>query len=519
MVFMFLNEVSFSVPRSARPVEIPLLISTNSPASIPAQLAEQLRSHILQGVLAPGDFLPSSRSLAQRLGVARGSVVAAFEQLSAEGYVESSKAGTRVLKNLELQKISTTPRQSSHFVDAEPRLSGPTSPAAGGLTGGALAGVRFNLNPGAPDTSLLTSAAWRSAWRRAAAEPGVSFPAAGSEVLRRELAEHLRIMRHVVRAPEQVLVTSGARDGFRLVLSALRAQMVGRGVRRPLRVAVENPGYPSLYRIPAAFGHEILPVDVDGQGLVPAALPVGEGRPDVVLVAPSHQYPLGASMPLARRVELLAWAQQNSAFIVEDDYDSELRYTGEPLPALAALDAPGELARVITLGSFAKTLAPGLGAGFLLAPDPLLEDLKGLRADLGSPVSALVQVALADFLASGGARRHISRMRRVYGQRRESLLEGLEGLPSSVEVVPMDGGLHVVLRFLGSAASAEVEREVADVAAQRGLALGCLGDYWAHSSGSQRGRDCGLILGFGAENERVLGQGLVVLRQVLGQVL
>ncbi|MEX3610705.1 PLP-dependent aminotransferase family protein [Rothia sp. LK2588] len=505
------------MPRYSNAANLPLNIVPHAGASLPAQIAEQVRDLIVAGTLAPGDPLPSTRALATELGVSRGTVVAAFEQLSAEGYLAPTKGGTRVTENLKLQKM---PGRTSGQAQRADRMEHPRPEA-------------INMQPGHPDTSLLTSAVWRAAWRTAAASPGTQHPPQGSARLQEQLAEHLRIMRHVVREPQQVLITAGARDGFRLVLTALRQQRRN----RPLRVAVENPGYPSLHRIPATFGHEILPIAVDDNGLNPARLPQRQA-PDVVLVAPSHQYPLGASMPVARRLELIEWARANDAYIVEDDYDSELRYTGEPLPALAALD-DAATGRVITLGSFTKTLTPGLGLGYLLAPDATREALVDLRRDLGTPVSSIVQDAMADFLADGGARRHIARMRRVYGRRREALLHMLEHVPQWVQVLPMDGGLHLVLRFTCEQSTPQVEAQIVERLAQRGVAVARLGEYWSgpvsaperpvHTPpGRERNRaqqnptdpherrDIGLIVGFGGVSEHVLARGAEALTSVLG---
>ena len=504
------------MPRYSNAANLPLNIVPHSGASLPAQIAEQVRGLIVAGTLAPGDPLPSTRALAADLGVSRGTVVAAFEQLSAEGYLAPTKGGTRVTENLKLQKSSG---RLSGQVQRAGRLEHPHPEA-------------INLQPGHPDTSLLTSAAWRAAWRAAAASPGTQHPPQGFARLQEELAEHLRIMRHVVREPQEVLITAGARDGFRLVLTALRQQRRN----RPLRVAVENPGYPSLHRIPATFGHEIFPIAVDEDGLNPARLPQRE-FPDIVLVAPSHQYPLGASMPVARRLELIEWAQDHDAYIVEDDYDSELRYTGEPLPALAALD-DATAGRVITLGSFTKTLTPGLGLGYLLAPETTRETLVELRRDLGTPVSAIVQDAMADFLAGGGARRHIARMRRVYGRRREALLRMLEHAPQWVQVLPMDGGLHLVLRFTGQQATPQMEALIAERLAHRGVAVARLGEYWSgtvlepmllaegrkdddheqaqqHPAEPYARRDIGLVVGFGGVSEHALKRGVDTLLEVL----
>lgn len=496
--------------RHSTPSELPLHIDKSATASIPSQLAEQIRTFILNSTLAPGDVLPSTRALAERLGISRGSVVAAYEQLTGEGYISAGRGGTQVNENLPPLPSNQQPLAPSSTAPSPRHDVAPPSP---GRVQPMPLPVRqmINMQPGTPDTTHLTSAAWRAAWRIAAAEPGITYPAMGSPELQKELAEHLRLMRSVVRDPESILVTTGARDGLRLVLSALRREIR----HRPLRIAVENPGYPSLHKIPAAINHSVLPVAVDEHGLNPANLPTGVDSPDLVLVAPSHQYPLGASMPIARRLELLAWAAENNAYIVEDDYDSELRYTGNPLPALASLArSTGEHHdRVITLGSFTKTLTPGLGLGYLIAPKYLTHVLEQLRAELGSPVSAIVQKAMTEFLRDGGARRHIARMRRVYKARRATLLEAFEQgqLPEWVRVLPMDGGLHVVLEFGGAHATEATERTVVEIVEESGVLVSALGDYWAHSGMQQQHRAYGVVIGFGGAKDQWLEQGIRLL--------
>nr|WP_237218615.1 PLP-dependent aminotransferase family protein [Rothia nasimurium] len=495
-------------------------------------MAEQIRALVLGGFLVAGDPLPSTRALAERLNVSRGTVVFAYEQLVGEGYLTSGRGGTRIAAHLTLGAAGVSRPTISvgevgylrpAAVGGEAGLASACLPASNtGLVRPTTPEV-IDLRPGSPDTSLVASSTWRAAWRQAAANPGTAHPPAGSYELRVQLAEHLRLMRSVLRGPDDLLVTAGARDGFRLILTALRRRVRN----RPLRIAVENPGYPSLHRIPLAFGHEILPIEVDGQGLNPAHLPTGPNRPDLVLIAPSHQYPLGASMPLARRLELLAWARTHDALLVEDDYDSELRYVGDPLPALASLDRPplpgGAEAhparwasdRVVTLGSFAKMLAPGLNLGYVVAPRHLQADLLELRADLGNPVSSVVQDAMAAFLAAGGVRRHTARMRRVYRGRREQVLTALQGLDGA-RVLPMDGGLHTVLHLPGidSARGRGIEGELVEAARLEGVLVAPLGDYW--SARAEAGEALyGLVLGFGAVSDRKLALGLESLRQVL----
>lgn len=539
--------------RSSTPTELPLQIHKNSPISLPSQLAEQIRGLILSQTLTPGDSLPATRTLSARLGISRGSVVAAYEQLAGEGYVSTGRSGTKVSADLRELDAAPRPVLVPRQALAPGSDSGPRTPAASPASmqtqrtrtqatrtpapdevprrAGRATPMKLptrniiDLRPGTPDTSTIATAPWRAAWRKAAADPSKTYPAMGSPALQQQLAEHLRLMRSVVREPETIMVTAGARDAFRLVLSTLRRERRN----RPLRVAVENPGYPSLHKIPATFGHEILPIAVDENGLNPAGLPTRH-KPDLVLVAPSHQYPLGASMPVARRLELLTWAAENDAYIVEDDYDSELRYVGEPLPALAALARPAQnnrtshigqieraddLDRVITLGSFAKTLTPGLGLGYMLAPAQLTPALAGLRADLGSPVSAMVQDAMSEFMLDGGVRRHIARMRRVYKARRNVLLAALEreNLRAWVQVLPMDGGLHVVLEFSPDFANENTEQLVVEKAEQAGVRVAALGDYWAHSGTAENERAFGIVVGFGGVSERALERGAHLVAQ------
>lgn len=492
--------------------QLSVSLDRSAPSSLPSQLVEQIRGLIASGHLTPGDPLPSTRSLAERLNVSRGTVVFAYEQLVGEGYIVSSRGGTQVAAGANFARLP----QDQGLPGSNP-LRGRPEPAPSPSDQGVI-----DLRPGQPDTSLVATASWRAAWRAAAAQPGLTYPAAGSLELRYQLVEHLRMMRSVLREPDDLLVTAGARDGFRLVLTLLRRRVRN----RPLRIAVEEPGFPSLHRIPLAFGHEILPMPVDSQGLNPAHLPSGEGRPDLVLVAPSHQYPLGASLPLARRLELLAWAQDSGAFIVEDDYDSELRYVGDPLPALASLDRPSGRPgleahpanwsndRVITLGSFAKMLAPGLNLGFVLLPRHLRSAALELREDTGNPVSSISQQAMTHFLAAGGLRRHTARMRRVYRARRQLLLEELTGV-RGIRVLPMDGGLHAVLEL--TRGSASLERDLLARSRQAGLLLAPLGAYWSTRGQGQVGAGpmYGLVLGFGGVSDRQLLQGLALLKEVL----
>jgi GntR family transcriptional regulator/MocR family aminotransferase len=460
--------------RTAGDVTLALVIDRTDPRPLPRQLADELRTAIGSGLVIAGEPVPASRALAQRLGVSRGTVVAAYDQLLAEGYL-LGRVGHGTVVNPALREV--------HPPSTSRGPAEQTAPTRARVV---------DLRPGQPWTADVVNAGWRAAWRRAAARPLAPLPVAGLPELRTEIADHLRRMRGVRRAADHVLVTAGARDGLGLLLA-----MLGTG----RTVGVEDPGYPSLRRVPPRLGSTVMPLPTDDAGLVCDDLPTGSDAPHVVVVTPSHQYPLGGSLPVARRQALLDWARSEHVVIVEDDYDSELRYTSAPLPALAALDDPDD-GCVVTLGTFAKTLGPGLGVGFLLAPDRLVDELRRTRSDLGQPVSQVAQWAMADYLASGELRRHTQRMRREYRRRRALVLQLLGDLPEA-RVKAMDGGLHAVLE------SEIPESKLISRIRQGGVVVAGLADYWSRPSPGAGG----IVLGYGGVPIDELRTGLVAIAE------
>lgn len=478
-------------------VDLPIHLDRHEGRAIPVQIADGVRDLVDSGVLRPGERIPATRPLAARWGIARGSVVAGIEQLIAEGYLTAVPgSGTIVNPDLGL---------------AHPATATPKRPRRGGRPAAPEVRPRVDLTPGRPGLATEADPRWRAAWRGAAAVlASAAPPPAGLRALREELAAHLRQMRGVVAEADDLVVTTGARDGLGLVLELLRVR------RRGLTVAVEDPGYPSLRRVPQRLGARLVEVPVDHEGIEVRALRRLRRVPDVVIVTPSHQYPLGASMSAARRHDLLAWARETDALIVEDDYDSELRYVGAPLPALAALDrqvnAAGEY--VLTLGSFSRTVSGDLGAGFLYLPRRLVTEVVALRADLGGLPSGVLQRALAHYLASGGLRRRIEAMRRDHRRRRAQLARVLTDLKRA-RAIGMDGGLHAVVELEPSPRRTPEsrEREIIETAAQKGIRVVALSRYWAHARPTMR---YGVVLGhppLGPEGEEVL----VVLRTIINQ--
>lgn len=496
-----------SARREAR--EFPVSLDRSANVPLPVQLAAALREVIDAGTLRPGEQVPATRELARRIGVARGVVVAAYEQLIAEGYLIAQHGrGTEV--HPELATASSFDTGARRGGDAGTTGAAGSSDGSDGTVDDALDQTQplGPLAPGAPIPSAIDSPAWRSAWRDAASRAHLVAPALGERGLREEIADHLRRMRSTQRQAGDVIVTAGTRDGLGLLLTALGTTR-GRG----LVVGVEDPGLPSLRGVAARHGAQIVALPTDAEGLDTSRLP--ESLLDVVIVTPSHQYPLGGSLPLVRRRELIAWAHKNGVIVVEDDFDSELRYIGSPLPALAALDDPVD-GVVVLLGTFSRTITPALSAGYLLAPRSIRAFVEPVRRELGGPVSSVVQVALARYLASGELRRHTVRLLRRYAERRDLVSERLAGI-AGVRVRPMDGGLHSVIEFTngGGVGSSEWlrtrEAEVVERANAFGLGVAPLGGYWQrHGAGVS-----GLVIGMGGSDDAQFDAALLALAKLL----
>lgn len=419
-----------------------LVLDHHAGAPLYRQLYQALRQAILAGRITPGTRLPSSRELAVELGVSRNTIVNAFEQLLAEGYVEGKiGAGTYVARTLpdELSQVRVgarkrmAPSQDGRAISkrAQRLLALPTLPAARQSEPRA-------FRPGVPALDAFPFDLWRQLltkhWQHPPRDLLSYNHSAGYQPLRAAIAAYLGAARAVQCTPEQVIVVSGGQQGL---------DLVARLLLDPGDAAwIEEPGYPGARGAFLAAGASLLPVPVDKEGLDLAA---GEaGRPDarLVYVSPSHQYPLGITMSLTRRLALLAWAQRAGAWIIEDDYDSEYRYAGRPLASLQGLD---NAHRVIYLGTFSKVLFPALRLGYLVVPPDLVDAFIALRAlvDRYSPV--LEQAVLADFMTEGHFARHIRRMRILYAERQVYLLEAARHkLSGLLEIEAAEAGMHLL---------------------------------------------------------------------------
>jgi GntR family transcriptional regulator/MocR family aminotransferase len=403
-------------------------------------LERALRDAVQTGRLHPGARLPSSRVLAEDLGVARNTVADAYNQLTAEGWLTARQgSGTRV-------------------------ASRPAAPAAKVATRAAPAAARarYDLRPGVPDLSAFPRPAWLAAARRAlGAAPAAAFgypDAAGAGELRQALAGYLSRARGLRVTADRIVICAGFVHGLTLLCQLLRA----RGART---LAVEGVSQPEYRDIAAAAGLRVRPLPVDAGGAATGRL----GRADAVLLTPAHQYPLGVALTARRRTQAVEWALASGGLIIEDDYDGEYRYDRQPLGAMQAL-APEH---VVYAGTASKTLAPGLRLGWLVLPAQLAGPAAAASVLAGPPVSALEQLTLAEFIGSGGYDRHVRRSRLVYRRRRDQLITTIGRQVPGAELTGISAGLHALLHL----PAGHTEDQVSAIAARRGLAVGGLAGY------------------------------------------
>lgn len=461
------------------------------------RLVEQLRGALLAGQVAAGEPLPSTRALATAAGVSRGTVVAAYEELAGEGYVTVVPgSGTFVAEDMPAAATPTT------------RLGSPVSP--GGRrprtrprTRATSGDDAVDLSPGSPAAGWVGTREWTASWRRAVKQDLPRRPPApnGEPAFRAAVADHLRSARGVHCDPDDILVTSGTRDGLGLLAHALRtADPAGP------RIATENPGHAASRRALARLGARPVPIRVRDGGMDVDELIRAPGAFAAALVTPSHQFPLGGRLPVPARLLLLDWAASTGACIIEDDYDSEFRHGAPPLPAIASLDAER---RVVLVGTFSKTLSPSLRCGYLVVPDPGLRTrLLEARAALGQPVSWLVQAALADFLDSGGLRRHLARVGRAYAHRRAMVLAVAAGLAPGVELNGIEGGLHAALTWEAETPAEPLVAALADL----GIAVDSLrGSYHGPEAPDREG----IVFGYGAPGDLELRAALDRICEVI----
>ncbi|MFW6084008.1 MAG: PLP-dependent aminotransferase family protein [Gemmatimonadota bacterium] len=472
-----------------RPVD--LHVTLREDRSLSGQIYRQIREAILAGRIRAGEQLPPSRELAERIEVSRNTVLVAYTRLRAEGFLDT-RVGSGTYVSDEVR-----PRPNPETPDSplRPRPLWKEIPEGRDLSATRLP---YDLRPGIPDASRFPYAQWRARilrqFHRGAVGKGTHIDAAGHPKLREAVARHIGVSRAVRATPDDVVVTNGSQQAL---------DLIGRVLLEPGdAVAVEDPGYPLARRAFRAQGLRVVPVPVDEEGLVVDSIPDGVR---LVYTTPSHQYPLGMVQSMKRRQRLLAWAREADGAIIEDDYDSEFRYDGRPLEPLHGLDGSG---RVLYVGSFSKVLLPTLRLGFVVAPPSLHGALRKAKAvtDWHTPVP--VQVAAAEFVDDGLLVQHIRRMRRVYGERHERLVELLATqFEDRLTPLPSSGGLHLTALFRGTA---DGDRTVVEAARAEGVAVLRLSYHYLRPP-----RREGLLLGYGAIGADRIDEALDRLRRCL----
>lgn len=483
------------------------------------QLYDALRQRVLDGRLVGGTRLPASRDLAAALAISRNSVVRAYDQLYAEGFIEGRVGdGTYVAQLPTAEKLSTklstglspglSPALSTNWLDL-PVNSLPKVIHKAGL--GRLennhlppppAGPPKAFRVGVPAFDLFPFEVWAKLngafWRKPNLEQLCYGDPAGDGRLRGLIAAYLRSSRGLQCSAEQIVITSGAQQAISLCAQLLVEPGDG--------VAVENPGYRAAGHAFALAGAHLHGVPVDADGIECEVLDtLTDCR--AAYVTPSHQYPLGVVMSLARRLELLAWAERTGGWIIEDDYDGEYRYSGAPLSPLAALDRSG---RVLYVGTFGKVAFPALRLGYLVLPPGLVDAFSQRRAVDMRHSEVSTQAVMAEFMAAGHFQRHIRRMRRAALSRRNTLLAGWPAaLPGVGELPTVAAGLHLTVRVDSLAR----EQQLLAQARAVDVEVNGLSSYWLPHSAIEPDQRAGLVLGFAAVPEAAIAQALMRLRK------
>jgi GntR family transcriptional regulator/MocR family aminotransferase len=455
--------------------EVLIELDRSKPRGLRAQVEDELRAAIRSGRLSPGTALPSSRALATDLGVTRGVIVAAYDQLMAEGYLVSRR-GSGTVVNATAQR--PVPRHARR-ADA--------------------ATIDVNFRPGLPDLDLFPRAAWLRATRAALQTlPRDDLGYIDSRGLlptRQALVDYLARVRGISADPEQIVVCDGFSHGFSLVASALRD--LGHDA-----IAIEDPGYNGPREVLAALGVRARPIPVDDDGLVVDTL-ARSGVPAVV-VTPAHQNPMGTVLSAARRTAIVEWARRVDGYVIEDDYDAEYRYDRHPAGAIQGL-APE---RVIYCGTTSKSLAPGLRLGWIVVPRELVDLIVAIRRPIDSATSALLQATYAIFLERGDLDRHLRRTRRIYRQRRDALIDALGRWFPEATPRGASAGLHLFVSL-----PPEVdEARLASLALNRGVRVSALRSYRVRV---RRDDPPGLVLGYGAVTPTASERGARILGELV----
>ncbi len=463
-------------------MELLVPLDSQSPSPLYEQIYQHIKEEVQEGGLAAGSRLPSTRVLAQNLKVSRSTTQMAYDQLQSEGYIEALPCkGYYVCETAALIKLRRvlpeTAAKERQEVDRD---------------------YKVDFSPRGIDLERFPFNTWRKLSRNTLVNDNKEMFAGGhpqgEEGLRRAIGDYLHSARGVNCSPEQIIIGAGSE-----YLLMLLSQILGNDTK----LAMENPTYKQAYLVLRGGGHQILPVEMDGYGMDVKQL--SGIQADVAYVMPSHQYPTGIVMPVKRRQELLSWAyRQPRRYLIEDDYDSEFRYKGKPIPALQGMDQGG---RVIYMGTFSKSIAPAIRVGFMVLPEQLLGIYREKAGFYASTVSRIDQNILCQFINQGFYERHLNRMRGIYKSKHDVLLTGLKALEDRFDIRGEYAGLHVLLTHKKRAK----EVLLVEQAARAGVKVYGISDAFIHPS--QHIFPSTVMLGYANLNEKGIEQGARLLNE------
>lgn len=462
-------------------------LSHSGQPSLFLQIYQQLKTQITEQRLPQYTRLPASRKLASQLKVSRNTVQKAYQQLLAEGYIESKPgSGTDVAAQIPDAYTHITSNTETKQVFPPSQVAKPTI-----------------FTPGIPDLAEFPTAIWNKTYRQVLRHHYntllFNHSAAGYPELQAAIANYLRYSRAVICDPEQVIITTGTQEGLNILLQSLLTPSQS--------IAIEKPGYRGVYNVAKAKGCSISQIPVLDDGIDLNALQKRKRKPKLIYVTPSHQYPLGATMPISKRLKLLEYARKNNCYILEDDYDSEFHYQVKPLPSLQGLD---KHQRVLYLGTFSKVLFPSVRIGYIVAPKSLITTLSQSKQICFGHTPMLMQIMTAEFIQQGSFARHIKRMRTLYAKKHRALLTACQQhLSSEVKIIDYGVGLHLVILFNDQSIN---DLKLVSLCKKHKIAAMALSEYYFNKK-----TQSGLILGFGNTPLDKIESSVMVIKHCLRQ--
>ena len=462
-----------------------IILDPDSKVFIYEQIYHYIKEEIKNGTIAPHSKLPSTRLLANNLGISRNTVDLAYSQLLSEGYIESRPKSGYYVCHLSEPLV--------HYIKSEqPELFQEET----------INPYQYDFSPFTNDINNFPFHTWRKLAKEAMSEHNNHLfllgNSAGDMDLRMAISDYLRSFRSVNCNPEQIIIGAGADYLIQLLCQILKVNNIS-------TIAMENPTYMRAYNIFKGFSYKVLPIQLDKYGISIEEL--DKSYANVAYVTPSHQYPLGIVMPITRRLELLNWANQGARYIIEDDHDSEFRYRGKPIPALSGMDTNE---KVIYLGTFSRAIAPAIRIGYMVLPRPLLAKYQTNFSYYASTVSRVDQAILTSFINGGYFERHLNRMRKIYKGKHDALMNALKIFDKEVTIFNENAGLHILVQFHGN----YTESSLLELAKNHGIRLYPLSEHYI-APDTARHEGIYLLFGFGNLSETAIEEGVHKLFHLL----